>query len=872
MSSSGVDGFQAAFFQKFWDVFEKHIISSIQEIFASKVIPPSWNETIICLIPKILNPYEMKNFRPISPCNSLYNIISKILVNKIKPTLPNLICENQSAFIRGRRATDNVILANEVVHSYSRKKSKKFGWMMISLDLEKAYDKLNWSFISSILTNMNFSPETTSLIHACMSLVSHQILINGTLSNSFKPTRGIRQGDPLSPFIFICCMQYLSSLIDAQVRNKSWFAPKIRNTPISHLLFADDVLFFARVDPSSISAIKFAVNNFLYCSGLSINNSKSSIWFSNNTPPNMRNTASRDLNFSIVDKPGKYLGSVLGFKGKHNDFIPLLTKVQNRIDNWSNRFLSLAGKTTLINSVISPIITFHTNTAILPSKTCKIIDKNIRDFFWSSASNKKKIHTIAWNKVCLPTSLGGLGIHLYKERNLSLITKLAWQVKSNPNTLWSKTVSHYLNPHCNSYSTTGRAIKKGAYLISSNSTFSVCNGKNTNVWFDKWFNKVSLRSLICGPLQKDEHSLNVNLFANEFGHWSWDRISFELPLTIKDLISATPCFKDSPSDDMISCIFLKNGLFNLNLIYNFLMSDKLNNAAGVNPFKWIWKLNCHRRLKFFLWMCVNNGLLTKDNLIKRKIPISGTCFLCNLEAESIPHLFKDCPVGQNIWQRTNSNISFHNSDSFEIWIKYNCLNSKLATLNIPHNVLFIYTLWHIWLARNNTIFNNTMPSPVIIAKNCIASAAEFFHVASGLSVPSFDQSVILNINWNPPTVGWWKLNSDGACSGNPGPFAIGGIIRDHFGNWVKGFSGYVGHGTALKAELWAIFCGINLALEQDCNFLWIEYSLQKFSNFKVSHTFREGNQCADRLARLSLLKQEDYELVLLYFASVRPFA
>ncbi|KAF7810986.1 reverse transcriptase [Senna tora] len=97
-------------------------------------------------------------------------------------------------------------------------------------------------------------------------------------------------------------------------------------------------------------------------------------------------------------------------------------------------------------------------------------------------------------------------------------------------------------------------------------------------------------------------------------------------------------------------------------------------------------------------------------------------------------------------------------------------------------------------ARNVSIFNNNIPSPVIIAKKSIASAVEFFHVAAAELIPPLVQPYILNVKWNPPNFGWWKLNCDGACSGNPGPFAIGGIIRDHMGNWVKGFSGYVGHG------------------------------------------------------------------------------
>ncbi|KAF7821833.1 reverse transcriptase [Senna tora] len=567
-------------------------------------------------------------------------------------------------------------------------------------------------------------------------------------------------------------------------------------------------------------------------------------------PPSMKSTASRELNFSVVDHSGKYLGSLLGFK-------------------------------------VSPIITFHTNYAILPAKTSKAIDKIIRDFFWNSSSNKNKIHTICWDKVCIPTSLGGLGIHLTKERNLSLITKLAWQVKSNPIPLWSKVVSQYLNPSCNSFSTTGKAIKKGYSYIASSSTSFISNGKNTNVWYDSWFSEDYLRSLIVGPLQKDEISINVNRFANDFGFWDWSRISFDLPVNIKNLITATPCFKDSPNDDVTSCNFLKNGVFSLNLMYNKLISYKRFIGSIVNPYKWIWQLKCHSRLKFFLWMCVNNDLPTKVTLLKRKVPISVTCSFCNLEDETASHIFRDCPLAQNIWHLSNCKVSFQSLNPFEEWIEDNCLQSSLETLSTPHNVLFIYTLWHIWLARIDIIFKNNFPSPVNIAKKSVASAVEFFHIAASNSVPPLGQTFSVNVKWSPPSFGWWKLNSDGACSGNPGPFAIGGLIRDHMGNWVKGFLGFVGQGIALKAELWAIFSGTKLAFDLGCNCLWIETDsllacnllldtalsnlhehwnlisscrsvLQRFSEVKLSHTFREGNQCADLLAKSSLLKHDDY--------------
>ncbi|KAF7839279.1 reverse transcriptase [Senna tora] len=688
-----------------------------------------------------------------------------------------------------RRANDNVIIANEVIHSYNRKRSRKHRWMMISLDLEKAS-------------------------------VSHQVLINGTLSDRFIPSRGIRQGDPLSPFIFIYCMQYLSALIEDQVGKKNWMAPKLRNTPISHLLFADDVLLFARIDDRSISAIKHTLDSFLACSGLSINSSKSSIWFSNNTPVNMRNKTTSVLNFSVADKPGKYLGAALGVKGKHADFIPLINKIQSRLDNWSNEFLSLAGKTTLINSVISPIISFHTNSMVLPAKTSKSIDKSVRNFFWSSAGNRKKIHTINWAKVCTPSSSGGLGIHLSKERNIALISKLAWQVNSNPKPLWAHVTKHYLRPSCNSFSVTGRALKRGFALVESNSSVYIGNGKNTKVWEDNWFGKNSLRKLLVGPLNKHEDRLTVNRLANDWGSWTWDNLSFDLPQNIKDLISAAPCFKDSLIEDSSCCLFQKNGSFLLNNLYVDLFSKPHPNIRISNCGKWIWRSNCHYRLKFFLWLCVNNGLPTKVNLIKRRIHIDASCPFCNSDEETASHLFKECSFSQTIWQLTKCNLKAQNVEDLTSWVRENCINTSVDTLGVAHNTLFIYTLWQIWLARNEHIFNTKSLLLLVIAKKSMAAAAEYYHLANDGPSDAINFST-LNVNWFPPLEGWWKLNTDGACSGNPGPFAIGGIIRNQDGNWISGFSGYIGFGSALKAELWAISNGIRLAKNLGCSHLWI---------------------------------------------------
>ncbi|KAF7826716.1 reverse transcriptase [Senna tora] len=152
------------------------------------------------------------------------------------------------------------------------------------------------------------------------------------------------------------------------------------------------------------------------------------------------------------------------------------------------------------------------------------------------------------------------------------------RVNSLQNSLWSKSIRHYLNPTCNSFSATTKAIRKGLSLIYSNSSSIIRNGKNTDIWFHNWFTKAPLRSLIAGPLNKNDDSITVNVFANDLGSWSWELLCFDLPLSIKDIINAIPCLKNALSVDFITCNYQKNGSFSLNLISGFVGYGNALNA------------------------------------------------------------------------------------------------------------------------------------------------------------------------------------------------------------------------------------------------------------------------------------------------------
>lgn len=165
----------------------------------------------IVLIAKCKNPTSPKDFRPISLCNVTMKIITKVIANRVKQTLPDVIdLEQSTCFVQGRLITDNVLIALECFHWL---KKKKKGVMALKLDMSKAYDRLEWSFVGKTLSAKGYPQSMVSLIMRCIPSVSYQVLIKGQPSTSFCPNRGLRQGDPLSPYLFILCVDVLSGII-----------------------------------------------------------------------------------------------------------------------------------------------------------------------------------------------------------------------------------------------------------------------------------------------------------------------------------------------------------------------------------------------------------------------------------------------------------------------------------------------------------------------------------------------------------------------------------------------------------------------------------------------------------------------------------
>lgn len=277
----GPDGLPAMFYQKFWPHIKTEVLEFCLQVLNEGKSVRDINSTNIVLIPKTQQPETMKHFRPISPCNVTYKLISKTIAKRMKQVMPSLISQEQSAFVQGRLITDNVLVAYELLHTMRGKRQGKNGCCAFKLDMAKAFDRVNWKFIDNIMRKMMFPAHMITTIMDCISTVTYSVIINGQRYGQFNPSRGLRQGDPISPYLFLICSEGLSALIHQAntLNNITGVRASANGVMISHLLFADDSLVFCKAKKKEAQNLRIILQTYEEISGQQINFEKSFIFF-----------------------------------------------------------------------------------------------------------------------------------------------------------------------------------------------------------------------------------------------------------------------------------------------------------------------------------------------------------------------------------------------------------------------------------------------------------------------------------------------------------------------------------------------------------------------------------------------------------------
>nr|XP_027101745.1 uncharacterized protein LOC113722690 [Coffea arabica] len=635
----------------------------------------SVNHTVITLIPKVLNPTSLKHFRPISLCTTMYKVIAKILANRLKCVLHCCICKNQSAFIPGRQILDNIMVSHEYLHYLNNKRHGKDGFMAVKLDMSKAYDRVEWSFLEAIMQKMGFHHKWRTWIMECIrSVLTHSILMG-----------------------------------------------KSKN----------DSLIFCKANKDQATELMRVLQVYALGSGQLINLDKSSILFSKNVSPHLKHEICQVMGNMQSVTQGKYLGlPIVVARSKQQIFGFVKSNIKQRMSKWNNRFLSLAGKEVMLKSVALAMPTYTMSCFKLPSRVCKDLSSLMSNYWWGEANGKNKIHWCSWRKLTQSKNMGGLGFKDLMAFNAALLGKQVWRLITQPNLLVSQVMKAKYFPstsifRCkvpNNASWLWRSLMGARELVNLGTRRKIGNGMNTNIWEDSWIpGNLNGRVTTTRDMDNGLHKVHELIC-----HKTWNtNLVFKIfnPQDAERIV-ATP-ISLAGKEDRHFWIYGTDGNYSVSSGYKLQVGHeerKHNRIKKETSTSWedqtqrlwkdLWKLKVKHKQKIFLWKCLNDALPVRALMFGRTKIGDPICSRCGAEMETIEHTLLNCREAKLIWKLAPVQWEgmMEQHGSFRNW-----WTSISEARNRPegwqHISLSVHILWQIWKARNELEFNGKKKEP-----------------------------------------------------------------------------------------------------------------------------------------------------------------
>jgi hypothetical protein len=899
LKSPGPDGFSASFYQKSWGTVRNEVCHAALDFLNHGNVVPSINDTYIALIPKKKNPSFAAEFRPISLCNVLYKLIAKVLANRMKKVLPSVISPSQSAFVPGMLITDNILVAFEALHTMDTRMTGKKGYMTVKLDMSKAYDRVEWNFLEAIMVKIGFASRWVQMIMTCVRTVSFSVLVNGIPYGKITPTRGIRQGDPLSPYLFILCAEGLSNLLyKAKLHKRITGLPVTRGgTRLNHLFFADDSLLFCRATIFEWIHIQEVLEIYEMASRQKLNRDKTSIFFSKNTRSETKAHIKAVAGVGSTNRYEKYLGlpSLIG-KSRLSSFNGIKSRIWECINGWKEKFLSQAGKEVLLKAVVQAIPTYTMSVFQLPKTLCKDINSMMAQFWWGHKDNKSKMSWLSWKKMGLAKDSGGLGFRDLEWFNLALLAKQGWRLVQNPGSLVAKILKEKYFPN-NSFleadlgrrpSFTWRSIWNSKKLLKEGLVWRVGDGRSINIWRDKWLPKPPyvIRSAVrylegdakvCDLLDMDTNWWRVNMVHEIFNVEE-----------ATDICSMAVC--PNRNMDRLAWACTANGEHTVKSAYylaktRFVEEEGSSSNQQEIKAEWndIWAIKGSRVVKFFLWKACRDILPTKERLFRKHITEDLLCPICKLYPETIDHILWSCGSAKDVWTECSSKLQKCSTDMIDF---RGLIIMLMERLNVDemHEMATVARL--IWLRRNSFVFDGEFTPLDVLVRNALDQVAAFNQ--ADLRLNGRETTVPRNIAeaWQCPEVGCVKLNWDAAVDKANNKIGLGVIVRDSTSMVVamqcstRDFLCDSGAAEALGAWTAAnLSCTLGLQriiLEGDAQEVVLalckdgicrgsygnvlndaKFLLTHVPEWRVKHVRRSANMAAHRLAKMALVLGEN---------------
>ncbi|XP_019184794.1 PREDICTED: uncharacterized protein LOC109179753 [Ipomoea nil] len=470
--------------------------------------------------------------------------------------------------------------------------------------MAKAYDRMEWPFVQRMMSGLGFDDRWVQLVMLCVQIVRYRVLVNGKPTEEIVPTRGLRQGDPLSPYLFIICAEGLSLLLqDSQAKGLLHGCRVARGAPsISHLFFADDSLLFFKANMHEALEVKKCLGIYEAYSGQAVNFKKSSITFSRNTQVEVRDLIADALGVGQADDFGKYLEQ----------------KLRQRFSSWNKKLLSKAGKEVLLKSVAQAMPTYTMSIYLLPTTLCIALERLMNRYWWGQSGSQGSIHWMSWDRMCVPKKFGA---------------KQGWGLLTSPESLVARVFKARYYPTSSFYEATiggnpsyaWRSILAGQALLKTSCRRRIGNRSTTNGW-----NNDLLDELFAPQDVMLIKQLPVSLNCDD--DWFWDR-------------------------DLRGCYSVKDGYRRMGEV----------NGPCLPAWSNLWSLQVPPRWRIFMWRALSNILPTLDNLLNRRVELINICPACGLEEENIMHALCTCSFASQVWNFSHLLIPTFDNRNFSQW-------------------------------------------------------------------------------------------------------------------------------------------------------------------------------------------------------------
>jgi len=730
----GPDGFNAEFYLHTWHITGPAFCAAIDSFFAGAPMHKGINSAFIALIPKTTSPSTMKDFRPISLCTFVYKCIAKILASRLQSVLHTLIDKAQSAFIPSRSISDNILLAQELIRGYGRETGTPK--CALKVDLNKAFDSIRWDFLMQVLTIMGFPAKFTGWIYACIAHPFYSIKLNGVIHGYFQGSQGLRQGDPLSPYLFTIAMNYLSTMLNHMPAGFKYHW-RCKDLRLTHLLFADDAIFFSHGSVASISHIMSCVDKFAGISGLSPNLQKSQCFFSC-CDPLVVDWFDSTYHIPHGSLPLKFLGvPLISTKLCINDCASLIERITSRVFSWTTKTLSFAGRVRLVQTVLFSIQAYWSRHFLLPKLIHKELQRIFTRFLWKGDANSKGGAKVAWNSLCCPKEEGGLGLKNTLEWNTSLILHHLWQVVIKAPSLWATWVNNTILKHdcfwvCKiptDCSWIWRKILRLRYLAKPHINFIIGDGSTISLWFDPWWNHDTIattkKSVIFSQAGLPHSALVHHLIHR--GSWALPTPNarhHHIDSRFRDwLHNFTPHSFDLHKPDKILWGDVAASKVKASHIWHSIRHQR----PQMSWHKAVWHRLQIQRYAHTMWLACHDRLYTKVRLIRFGALVTPDCILCVGGIEDRSHIFLTCPYSAYVLSMLFRGIhwlpSANNWDAF--------IAELLGINDRPQRDLarlfFQTAIYHLWRERNIRLHNGGTFEPSKLLKGILLDAIARLH-------------------------------------------------------------------------------------------------------------------------------------------------